>query len=726
MSENGARVPRVLAIDAGGTMTDTFIVDASGSFVVGKAQTTPEDESIGFMASARDALGQWDSTPEEGFPAIVSGIYSGTAMLNRLLQRQGLRIGCIVNAGHEDYLRLERGIQTYLGSSYSDRLHLATHFHNEPLVSRALMKGVRGRIDVFGDEVLPLREQDACQAAVELLDEGVEGIVVSLLFSYRNAEHETRVAEIIEREKAKRGLDGAVPVFLSSALYPMRRDLPRLNSTVIEAYAAEPSRATLKTVRDVTKAHGAPFELRVMAAHGGTISIEAKELGRTLVSGPVGGVVGGQALARRMDLRNVLCTDIGGTSFDIALITDGHFEITQTPDIARFLLNIPLVRIDSIGAGTGSFVRVNPNSNRPELGPDSAGSRIGVCWPEGETDTVSVTDLNLVLGRLNPEYFLGGEIELDVERAHAAIERQVARPLGLDVDAAAAGVIELFEQTLKNEAIGRILGKGYSPADYTLLCYGGGGPLHVAGYTDGVTYNEVLVPAWAAGFSAFGCACADFDYRYDKTVDMPLLPSFGDPERTGIGAMITGAWLGLQDRVALEFGKAGIGRESIRFTHAVRMQYYGQLNDIELVSPHAALNESSQVNDLIGTFEDAYAKVYASSARSPEFGYLVTHVIVHGTVDVEKPALPNLPVEPGKPPLKAIRPVHWGRASAGEFVDTDIFQLESIQAGNSIDGPAIVEHSATTFAIPPGRRAKLDGHQIFHLTNMEGSSDGDR
>jgi acetone carboxylase beta subunit len=726
MSESGARVPRVLAIDAGGTMTDTFIVDERGSFVVGKAQTTPEDESIGFIASARDALGQWGSTPEEGFPAIVSGIYSGTAMLNRLLQRQGLRIGCIVNAGHEDYLRLERGVQTHLGLSYADRLHLATHFHNEPLVAREQMKGVRGRIDVFGDEVLPLREQDAIDAAIELLESGVEGIVVSLLFSYRNPAHEIRVGEIIEREKAKRGIDGAVPVFLSSELYPMRRDLPRLNSTVIEAYAAEPSRTTLKSVREVTKEHGAPFELRVMAAHGGTISIEAKELGRTLVSGPVGGVVGGQTLAHRMGLQNLLCTDIGGTSFDIALITDGRFEITQTPDIAKFVLNIPLVRIDSIGAGTGSFVRVNPNSNRPELGPDSAGSRIGVCWPEGGTDTVSVTDLNLVLGRLNPNYFLGGEVDLDVEVARDAIQRQIARPLGLEVDAAAAGVIELFEQTLKNEAVGRILGKGYSPADYTLLCYGGGGPLHVAGYTEDTTYAEVLVPAWAAGFSAFGCACADFDYRYDQTVDMPLLPSFSEPERAGSGGMITGAWLGLQDRVAQEFAKSGIGRESIRFTHAVRMQYYGQLNDIEFVSPHAALGDAAQVDDLINTFESAYAKMYASSARSPEFGYLVTHVIVHGTVDVEKPALPQLPEQPGTPPLKATRPVHWGRASGDEYVETEIFQLESVQSGNSIDGPAIVEHSATTFAIPPGRRAKLDKHHIFHLTNTEGSTHGAR
>lgn len=700
-------------------MTDTFIVDEHGSFVVGKAQTTPQDESVGFLASARDALGQWGSTPEQGFPAIVSGIYSGTAMLNRLLQRQGLRIGCIVNAGHEDYLRLERGIQTYLGTSYSDRLHLATHFHNEPLVPRERMKGVRGRIDVFGDEVLPLREQDAREAVAELLDHEVEGIVVSLLFSYRNAAHELRVAEIIDEEKEKRGLDGSVPVFLSSALYPLRRDLPRLNSTVIEAYAAEPSRSTLQTVRDVTRRNGASFELRVMAAHGGTVSIEARELARTLVSGPIGGVVGGQALARRMGMGNVLCTDIGGTSFDIALITDGRFEVTPTPDVARFLLNMPLVRIDSIGAGTGSFVRVNPNSNRPELGPDSAGSRIGMCWPEGGVETISVTDLNLILGRLNPDYFLGGEVQLDVERARAAVQAQLARPLGLPVEEAAAGVLELFEQTLRNEAIGQILGKGYSPADYTLLCYGGGGPLHVAGYTEGVGYREVLVPAWAAGFSAFGCACADFDYRYDQTIDLPLLPSFGEQERAAIGAMVSAAWHGLEERAVEEFAKSAVPRERIRFTHAVRMQYYGQLNDIEFVSPHPLLEHAAQVDELVGAFEDAYAKMYASSARSPEFGYLVTHAIVHGTVDVEKPALPNLPERDGSPPLKARRPVHWGRASDGEFVHTDIYQLEEVQAGNAIAGPAIIEHSATTFAIPSGRAVRLDGRHIFHLSPGE-------
>jgi acetone carboxylase beta subunit len=709
------RNPRVLAIDAGGTMTDTFIVDDAGHFVVGKAQTTPEDESAGFMDSARDALEQWDSSPEEAFEGIASGIYSGTAMINRLLSRQGLRVGAIVSFGQEDYLELERGIQTFLGYSYADRLHIATHHHNEPIVPRERMKGVRGRIDVFGEEVLPLREQDARDAAAELLDAGVEGIVVSLLFSYRNAEHELRVAQILAEEKARRDVDGEVPVFLSSELYPMRRDLPRLNSTLIEAYAAEPSRGTLQKVRTKTKDAGAGFELRVMAAHGGTISIEAKELARTLVSGPIGGVVGGAALAERLEERNVLCTDIGGTSFDIALITDNRFEITQTPDIARFVLNMPLVRIDSIGAGTGSFVRVNPNSGRPELGPDSAGARIGVCWPEGELETVSVTDLNLVLGRVNPDYFLGGDVVLDPERAEAEVRRQVAEPLGLDVPEAAAGVVELFEQTLRNEAVGRILGKGYSPADYALLCYGGGGPLHVAGYTDGVAYKDVLVPAWAAGFSAYGCACADFEYRYDQTIDYPIQPAQDEMERAGIAVMITGAWLGLQDRVAEEFAKSGVERESIRFTHIVRMQYYGQLNDIEIVSPHMELDDETHLGDLIDAFEEAYAKVYARSARSPELGYLVTHAIVTGRAEVEKPALPELEEVGGSPEPKGARPVWWHDG----FAETQIYELDEVRAGQTVSGPAIVESVATTFAIPPERSARLDAQQIFHLSATE-------
>jgi N-methylhydantoinase A/acetone carboxylase beta subunit len=319
-----------------------------------------------------------------------------------------------------------------------------------------------------------------------------------------------------------------------------------------------------------------------MAAHGGTISIDSDQLATTLVSGPIGGVIGARWMADEIGLRNVLATDIGGTSFDIALLTDRRYEVDPTPNMARFMLSMPLVRIDSVGAGCGSFVRIDPSSGRPEIGPDSAGAAIGTAWPDGGTDTVSITDLNLVLGRLNPDNFLGGQVKLDVERARAAVEHQVARPLGLAVEQAAAGIIELFESQLANQAVGRILGKGYAPSDYTLLCYGGGGPLHVAGYTAGVPYEQILVPEWAAGFSAFGCACADFEYRYDRQVDLPLLPAMGDEQRAGIGQLLSGAWRELEARVEREFEKSGYDRAQVTFAHGVRMQYYGQLIDIEV------------------------------------------------------------------------------------------------------------------------------------------------
>ena len=707
--------PRVLAIDAGGTMTDTFIVDETGRFVVGKAQTTPEDESDGLMHSAEDALRQWDLQTNDAFPGIHSGVFSGTAMLNRLLQRQGLDVGVIVTAGQEDSLQMERGIQTYLGYSYADRLHIATHHHNPPLVPRERVHGVRGRIDLFGNEVLPLREEDVREAARALLDDGVQGICVSLLFSYRNPAHEARVKEILEEEKDASGLNGNVPLFVSSELYPARRDFPRLNTTVIEGYAAEPSRGTLRAVRKRTNDAGAGFELRVMASHGGTISIDADQLATTLVSGPIGGVVGARWLADQIGLRNVLCTDIGGTSFDMALIVNKRYDVTSTPNVAKFMLNMPLVQMDSVGAGCGSFVRIDPSSRRPEIGPDSAGASIGTAWPEGGVKTVSITDLNLVLGRLNPDYFLGGQVTLDVERAKAKVKRQVADPLGLELEEAAAGVIELFETSLRNDAVGRILGKGYSPADFTLLCYGGGGPLHVAGYTHGVPYQQVLVPEWAAGFSAFGCACAEFEYRFDRQVDLPLLPSRPPEERAQMVQLVTQTWRALEDRVLAEFEKSGEDPNAVTFTHMVRMQYYGQLVDIEVDSPSPELSTAEDAQALCDAFEQTYTRMYARAASSPELGYLVAQAIVKGSVPVEQPKLPILPSASGEPPVKETRPVWW----TDGWTDTAIHEMDDVRPGHALEGPAILEAESTTFPIPPGSRARLDEHGIFHLENKE-------
>lgn len=705
--------PRSMGIDAGGTLTDTIFIDSSGSFVIGKAQSTPEQESIGFANSVADALSNWEMSPQEAFPSITAGIFSGTSMLNRLIERKGRRIGLIVSLGMEDYLRLERGVQTYLGYSYADSLHVVTHRHNEPLVPAHRIRGVGGRIDGTGTVAIPLYDEDARQAIVELLDQNVEGICINLLFSYKNPLHELRVKEIAQEVMVEKGKH--VPLYLSAELYPKRLDLPRLNTLMIEAYAAEAGREQLSAVRERTWEFGAQFDLRVMAGFGGTISVDSKQLAPTLVSGPIGGVVGAKYLSDRVGVPNIVCSDIGGTSFDVSLISDGNYHIASTSDILHFKLNLPMISIESVGAGTGSLVRVNPVSGRIEFGPESAGSRIGVSNRDGGLDTVSITDCDVVLGLINPDYFLGGDIRLDRDHAINEVRRQIAEPLGLSVEQAAAGVVELFEDSLRREVHAMVLGKGFEPVDFSLLCYGGGGPLHVGGYASGLGFESVLVPSWAAGFSAFGCACADFAYRKECQIDVVLDPSSDDGTKITAIERINHAWDDLKNQVIEAFAKNQVEIESIRFQPYLRIQYQGQINDIEVPVNFDHLTSPDQIVEVISAFEETYVKIYAASARSPELGYQVTLAIMTGVVDVEKPALP-LDEVAGASPVKAAkkltRKVFWH----DDWIDADVYEMDLLQAGNVISGLAIVEAPSTTFVVPPHCSAELDIHRIFHLT----------
>jgi acetone carboxylase beta subunit len=706
------REVRVLGIDAGGTMTDTILIDAGGEFVIGKAQTTPEDESIGFHHSATDALRYWNLAEEDAFPGIASGIFSGTSMLNRLLERKGQRVGLLVSLGMEHYLRLERGVQTHLNYSYGDSLHVVTHRHHEPLVPTERVLGIGGRIDSSGAEAIPLYEDHVATAVEKLLAEDVDCICVNLLFSYLNPEHERRVAELAT--EAMRAAGRGVPLYLSSELYPKRLDFPRLNTLVIEAYAAEPSRRQLEAVRDVIRRLGARFDLRVMAGFGGTISIGSRQLVDTLVSGPIGGVVGARFLAEVTGVRNVACSDIGGTSFDVALLTDGEYEISGAPEIAHFKMNFPMVKIDSIGAGTGSFVRVNPVSRRVEFGPDGAGSRIGVANPEGGLDTITITDCNLVIGLLDPDYFLGGDVRLDLDRARHAVTEQIAEPLGLPLEQAAAGVVELFEDELRREIKGLIMGKGYEPADYVCLSYGGGGPLHVGGYTAELNFEDVLVPTWAAGFSAFGCACADFAYRFDRQLDAEVPPDACPAELDAVAARVDADWAALEAKVVAEFAKNEVGAAAVDFRRYLRVQYMGQVNDIEVPVAGERLGAAAGVEAALRDFEAAYGKVYAGSARSPELGYLVTLAIVTGSTPVEKPVLPEEEPRGEIPEPAASKPsrrLFW----RDRWLDASIWEMDRLRAGNVVVGPAVVEAPSTTFVVPPGQAARLDRRRIFHL-----------
>lgn len=710
MSENNVRV---MGIDAGGTMTDTFFVKEDGKFVVGKAQSNPEDESLAIYNSSQDALAHWNRTVDDVYPELLTCVYSGTAMLNRVVQRKGLDVGLICNKGFEHILSMGRALQCYLGYALEERIHLNTHRYDEPLIPLKRIRGVTERTDVQGTIVIPIREKEVRQVTRELVDGGSKAIVICLLQSHKNPTSERKVRDIVKDELKILG-KADLPVFASADYYPSRKESHRMNTTVLEAYAAEPSRQTLQKVSDRFKKHGAKFDLRVMATHGGTISWKAKELARTIVSGPVGGVIGSKLLGEVLGYDNVACSDIGGTSFDMALIVKGNFTIAQDPDMARLVLSLPLVAMDSVGAGAGSFVRLDPHNHSIKLGPDSAGYRVGTCWADSGLDTVSVSDCHLILGYLNPNNFLGGQIKLDVERARTHVKQQIADPLGLSVEDAAAGVIELLDLELHEYLRSNVSAKGYSPSDFVCFSYGGAGPVHTYGYTEGLGFKDVIVPAWAAGFSAFGCACADFEYRYDKSVDLALPQFASDKEKIEACKAIQDGWEELIEKVVEEFVINGFKREDVLLKPGYRMQYMGQLNDLEIDSPIMSAKNASDWDKITAAYEKYYEMVYSESACSPELGFSVTGVIMRGYVATQKPVIPE-EKEVGKTPSpsaklgtrKFYRHKKWSEAT--------VWSMEKLQPGNEVFGPAIIESDSTTFVVPDGFATTLDKHRLFHL-----------
>ena len=705
----------VLGIDAGGTMTDTFFVRKDGTFVVGKAQSDA-DEAQAVLTSSIDALANWGRTVEDTYPEMVTCVFSGTAMLNRVVGRKGLRTGLITSKGFEDFHRMGRAIQCYLGYAFEDRLHLNSHKYDESLVHIHDTRGVTERIDCKGAVVIPVRVAEATQAAKELVEQGVKAIAISLLSSYLNPDHEHAVRDAVEKVVKDSGKE--IPVFASVDYYPARKESHRTNTTILEAYAAEPSRKILGTLSDTMQSQGAKFDVRVMATHGGTISWKAKELARSLVSGPIGGVIGAKYLGEQLAYDNIACSDIGGTSFDMALITGGNYSIHKDSEMARLVLSLPMVAMDSVGAGAGSFVRIDPYSNSLKLGPDSAGYRVGTCWPEGGLDTVSVTDCHIILGYLNPDNFLGGALQLDVERGRKCVQEQIATPMGLSLEDAAAGVIELLDLSLRQHLRAMISGKGYSPRDFVCFSYGGAGPVHAYGYTKGLGFKETIVPAWAAGFSAFGCASADFEYRYDMSVNVGITEESTDQDLEDSVNQLQSAWDTLKVKVLEEFEINGFSEKDITFTPGYSMQYLGQLNDLEIDSPLPSLKGKKDWPALVAAFDAEYARVYAYAARSPELGYGITGAILRGSVETSKPAIPN-EKEQGETPAAGSKTGTRKFYDQRKWVEAGVYHMESLMPGNRVDGPAVIESDATTFVVPKGFATFLDKHRLFHLIETE-------
>jgi|Deesub1362B_J571_1020462.scaffolds.fasta_scaffold00003_106 N-methylhydantoinase A len=698
--------PEIIAIDAGGTMTDCIIVDSEGNFIDGKALTTPEDESISYMEAVRDTAGLWGLKPETLFPKVVSIVYSGTTALNALLMRRGKRVGLIITKGFEDYPLMERGL-VWLGYSYYDRLHTTTHIHNPPLVSRDMVYGVSERINNLGDIIVPLNIDDVRYAAEELCRKKAEAIAIVFLYSYINPAHEERAKEIVMEVLNKYNVE--IPVVTSNEVAPIMREYSRLNSTLIQAYASETTRLHMARIEVSSRKYGYKGRVYTMTAYGSLVSIDYPRFYETLVSGPVGGILGARYIGSILNLRNIVTSDMGGTSFDVGIIKEGIIPIVREPDIARFRLNLPAILLDSIPGGTGMVVRVDPITKRILLGPESAGSRVGVSF---EFDQLTISDCDLILGYLNPDYFLGGKVMLNKEAATKAVA-EVSELLEKDIYETAYGIVEILHSRCRDHIYSVLLGRGYNPLDFTLMVYGGGGPLHMWGFTENIPFKNIITFPFAAVFSAFGIATTDYAHRLHKSILAYFPPGDDEEMRAGSGIVINAAWEELENTAVSIMTKEGFDPDEIRFRRYLYIRYKGQLEDIEVLSPVDRIYDLEEdVNKVINAFEEAYLRIYPSAAKYPEAGYLILEVAVEAYIETPKPRISMYVESSREPPDKAFK----GERDAyfnGKWHVTPLYEMGLLEAGNRINGPAIIEHPTTTLVIPPEHGIRFDRYRFI-------------
>lgn len=697
-----------IALDSGGTMTDAVVVDTSGSFLVGKFLTNKQDESISVLGAITDAskTAGMDLRTTMSQSDII--VYAGTIMLNTLLSRTGAKVGLIVTQGFEDYLLMEKAEGGWLSYPYADRLHTVTHYHQDPTVPRERIVGAQERLDMFGQAVIPLREQDVIDATKKFLEMGCETIAVMFLWSHMNPMHE------LAAEKAIRSVAPDIPVVLSSKMSPTHKEYSRLASVIAQAYAGERARKHFQQVEKRAREEGFDKEVSTLLAHGGTVPINTPRLYESYVSGPVGGVLGAQYVGEIIKTGNVVGCDIGGTSFDVGIIRDGLIPIVREPALLSFRTNIPMIHTESIGAGMGSELGVHPLTGKLTVGPRSAGSDVGRCfrWP-----TPTITDCHILLGYLNPKYFLGGDVQLDMDAAIKALE-PMARHFNTKTYEFSERAHKLVCSYMQEFLVNMLRGRGYNMKEYTLAMYGGGGPLGLADVIDGIAHDlkDIITFPFAAVFSAFGVLCAPRRYRYHQSI-LAGAPPKGSPAadaaRMHAAGAISEAWTSLEERARKDFQLHGWNFKQARLSRSAYVRFTNQLSDFEVLWPRERLNSLGDVQELLNRFEKVYTTIYPSQALYSEVGYQILEVALTADVVTPKPALPRLGMKGPKPPStseKGTRKVYW----RGKVQDFRIYEMDPLEPGNIIKGPAIIEHPATTLLIAPGDQVTFDDRRLIH------------
>ena len=691
-----------ISVDIGGTFTDCFFV-WDDTYVEAKALTTHHNLALGFNEALDLACERAGLDRETALSGVDSVRYATTLGTNALIERKGPKVGAIVTHGFEDTIPLSRGRGYGEGLDYSMQQNMPAAERPEPLVPRALIRSVKERINSAGQVVASLRAEDVRNVVRELMDAGAEAIVVSLTNATENPIHELEIQEIILEEYPSHEL-GAVPLLLGHQVSGRKGEYVRATSTIVDAFLHEIMFHALSQLSNNLRDSGYTKPMLVNHNSGGMAQMNSTDALQTIHSGPIAGVGAAEHLSNSTNIGSVISTDMGGTSFDIGLVPEGgvkHYDFMPTID--RWLVSVPMVHLDTLGAGGGSIASYDRIHQSVKLGPESAGSNPGpACYDRGGLRP-TVTDADLLLGYLDPDNYANGYIKLNPRRSIFAIEETLCDEMDMDV----LEIAKIIKNSVDEQmaiGIGKELRvRGYLPEDFTMLAYGGNGPLHACGIARHAGINRVLVPPFSSVFSACGAGNMQQLHFHERGTHITMYNAttrklYDDYD--AFNAIVEE----LEAKGREDLRRQGFEADDVSYRLELDMRYGNQLLTQAVTLDINRMNGVGDVLHMIKTFGDVYSHRFGSNCAAPEAGIRVNTVRVASYVDGDTVNFESLTSGGDRhvPESTGERKVHF--VTEDKPVDTPLYDQSALSADAVIPGPAIVTTENTTFLVEPGWR----------------------
>jgi N-methylhydantoinase A len=695
----------VVASDIGGTFTDTVTIDAGGRVGRYKSPTVPADPAAGVLATLELAAQARRTSLEQMLSEIALFAHGTTVATNAMIEGRAAPVGLIQTRGFRDTLSIMRGFKSF-GLDEEQIKNFRSLVKQQPVVPKSLIAEISERIDYQGRVVVPLDEADVRAAISHLREQGAEVFAVSLLWSFKNDSHERRVAELIEQEAP-----GSL-VTLSSELLPRLGEYRRTVTTAVNASLRPVLRRAVASLETKLRDGGLRREPFLMQSNGGLAPISEieRQAASTVMSGPVGGVIACDFLGALRGARNVVTTDMGGTSFDVGLIVDGVPLMANVTRIGREDIALPSVAVRTVGAGSGSIAQVR--DGYLTVGPESAGADPGpACYGRGG-QLPTVADADVVLGYVNPDNFLGGRLKLDAGLARKAIEEHVARPLGLSIEEAAEGIKTIVDERMSDLIRQMTIEQGLDPSDFTLFAYGGAGPTHAFSYGAELGIAEAVVPLTASVHSAFGIGASDLTTVEELSRPMQTPPGSTDYSASLEAEEIAAAFDEITDRACARLEKAGVIRDRISVQRAIEMRFRFQIHVLTVPVPDGPITPGT-VDGVVARFIEAYEARFGKGSAFKAAGVELTTFRVVARAGMQRPELRPVSSNGSSAVVGSTRQVF----QRGEWRQARILPGDALAPGLKLEGLAVVELPDTTIVVGDGQRATVDGwgNVVIHL-----------